>query len=612
MPGMNPQSNQLNALGVDFNPRAFSKEPLASASDRAGQFRDELDQAVQSTARDRQQADRSQKDQAPINRPEPMPRQAAESVAPDKQKQDPSATSSTTSAQTTAAGGSTDDLQTQNSTSAMDEDAEPTNTLDETDKLPEILTDTIQVATAQTPAVADGIKAEVTISDGTELGRDLESEDLQLVDESINSLINGTPDLLHETNTGAATTSTQGVDQLVESDLSVQTLAQSTDVDQQVSVQAGQTLEDQVLASISAESKSDEFTSDEKNPALENTALPKDEKSLTRAQLGSDGQKLISDDEALKSTVAGMTDVAADQVSQVELQGAVSTAGTVSQQVSPQPVSLASGEQLLNASGQSESNTSQVAQLTSTLQDLAAQAEGGDVSQNDFQGTESGASDNNLFNLESETLDSNNLDFKDLDAKSSNLSEKQLAAALLEMAPAAAKGAQGQQLAGDSVSSQPISGTSSAADAKSQLTQPTLELSIAKTVDSPDWSNKVFEKVRWMASAEQQTAEIRLDPPDLGPLKLEVSVSKDQAHVTMTSHSSQVREILDQYLPRLREMLQSQGFEFVDAQTRDGQQNQPDQAQQQRRSGQMMDEETVHETIISVEKASKGGVDCYI
>ena len=142
-----------------------------------------------------------------------------------------------------------------------------------------------------------------------------------------------------------------------------------------------------------------------------------------------------------------------------------------------------------------------------------------------------------------------------------------------------------------------------------------VQMSIAKPVTEPDWGEKVMDRVRWMANATQQKAEIRLDPPDLGPLKVEVSIKNEHAQVTMTSHSSQVREILDQHLPRLREALESQGFQSVDAQTQDGQQQQnPEQKSggNQRLGNLATGEEEMVESTIIVGNSSKGRVDCYI
>jgi|GEM_PF-5723866 len=152
--------------------------------------------------------------------------------------------------------------------------------------------------------------------------------------------------------------------------------------------------------------------------------------------------------------------------------------------------------------------------------------------------------------------------------------------------------------------------------ATTTVNQTPIEMSLNKPVQSPDWSEKVFERIRWMASGELQKAEIRLDPPDLGPLKLEIQVKNDQTQIILTSHSSQVREILEQQLPRLREMLEAQGFTSVDAQTRDSQDQKPTPHQSNARSTMASSESETeinqHESMILLEKPGKGRVDCYI
>jgi flagellar hook-length control protein FliK len=99
---------------------------------------------------------------------------------------------------------------------------------------------------------------------------------------------------------------------------------------------------------------------------------------------------------------------------------------------------------------------------------------------------------------------------------------------------------------------------------------------------------------------------------------LEVSIKQDHAQVTMVTHSSQVREILDQHLPRLREMLESQGFQSVDAQTQDQQKDSPRHTGHQEmrhataEASELEIDERAVQTNLVVEKAGKGRVDCYI
>lgn len=89
------------------------------------------------------------------------------------------------------------------------------------------------------------------------------------------------------------------------------------------------------------------------------------------------------------------------------------------------------------------------------------------------------------------------------------------------------------------------------------------------TVAGPDWSNALAQRVGWMLEGRMGRADIALDPPELGPLQVRIHTQNDQTQVQFVSANSQVREALDQALPRLREMLESQGLQLVEADVRD-------------------------------------------
>ena len=63
-----------------------------------------------------------------------------------------------------------------------------------------------------------------------------------------------------------------------------------------------------------------------------------------------------------------------------------------------------------------------------------------------------------------------------------------------------------------------------------------------------------------------QQAEIRLDPPELGSMMVRVQVQGDQTQVQFQAAQSQTREMLEQALPKLRDMLSEQGMELTDSQ----------------------------------------------
>ncbi len=96
-----------------------------------------------------------------------------------------------------------------------------------------------------------------------------------------------------------------------------------------------------------------------------------------------------------------------------------------------------------------------------------------------------------------------------------------------------------------------------------------VQTGVPVTVGSPQWSQAVGDKVLWLAAQNVSSAEIRLDPPELGPMQVKVSITQDQASVTFTSHNPVVRDALDQQLHRLREMFAEQGLNLVNVDVSD-------------------------------------------
>lgn len=79
------------------------------------------------------------------------------------------------------------------------------------------------------------------------------------------------------------------------------------------------------------------------------------------------------------------------------------------------------------------------------------------------------------------------------------------------------------------------------------------------------WSEALAERAAWLAGQQIHSAELQLDPPELGPLQVRISVHQDQAVVSFVSANPQVRDALDQSMARLRELMQEQGMQLVDA-----------------------------------------------
>src|SRR5690606_23999613 len=88
---------------------------------------------------------------------------------------------------------------------------------------------------------------------------------------------------------------------------------------------------------------------------------------------------------------------------------------------------------------------------------------------------------------------------------------------------------------------------------------------VSVPIGADGWSDAVTDKVMWFSASKIASAEIHLNPPDLGPLQVRISTQQDQTTVTFSSQHAAVREVLDQNLPRLREMLGNQGLQLADA-----------------------------------------------
>ncbi|WP_210447902.1 flagellar hook-length control protein FliK [Vibrio crassostreae] len=78
-------------------------------------------------------------------------------------------------------------------------------------------------------------------------------------------------------------------------------------------------------------------------------------------------------------------------------------------------------------------------------------------------------------------------------------------------------------------------------------------------------NEQVAEKVQMMMSKNLKNLDIRLDPPELGQMKIRMTMNNDVANVHFTVSNQQARDVIEQTLPRLREMLAQQGMQLADS-----------------------------------------------
>jgi flagellar hook-length control protein FliK len=84
------------------------------------------------------------------------------------------------------------------------------------------------------------------------------------------------------------------------------------------------------------------------------------------------------------------------------------------------------------------------------------------------------------------------------------------------------------------------------------------------------WSEAVVDRVMWLSSQNLKSAEIQLDPAELGRLEVRIEMNKDQAaQVTFISANANVRDQLEGQMQRLRDMFTQQGMGQLDVNVSD-------------------------------------------
>ncbi len=82
--------------------------------------------------------------------------------------------------------------------------------------------------------------------------------------------------------------------------------------------------------------------------------------------------------------------------------------------------------------------------------------------------------------------------------------------------------------------------------------------------DHPQWGQSFGERVVWLVNQHNTSAQISLNPPDLGRLDVRINLDQDQARVLFATPHESVREAIEAAVPRLREMLADSGVQLLD------------------------------------------------
>ncbi len=79
------------------------------------------------------------------------------------------------------------------------------------------------------------------------------------------------------------------------------------------------------------------------------------------------------------------------------------------------------------------------------------------------------------------------------------------------------------------------------------------------------WGDELARRISFLMRGQVQQAEIRLNPPELGPINIRLNLVQDQASISFAAQHHVVREAIEASLPRLRELLSESGMQLANA-----------------------------------------------
>lgn len=92
----------------------------------------------------------------------------------------------------------------------------------------------------------------------------------------------------------------------------------------------------------------------------------------------------------------------------------------------------------------------------------------------------------------------------------------------------------------------------------------------AVNITKSDAAKALYSKTAMLVALGKQEAEIRLDPPELGSMQIRIRSDAEQAQLNFVVQNQQAKELLEQSMGRLREMLAQSGIALGEASVEQG------------------------------------------
>lgn len=116
------------------------------------------------------------------------------------------------------------------------------------------------------------------------------------------------------------------------------------------------------------------------------------------------------------------------------------------------------------------------------------------------------------------------------------------------------------------------------------------QFAIAEPVGGSRWADALGQKALFMVEQQVKSAEMHLNPPNLGPMEVKLVMDGDKASLSFVTSQAAVRDALQQSLPRLQQVMADNGMASLSVNVQLGQSQQFSQQAAQQNAGRQTSE----------------------
>ena len=88
------------------------------------------------------------------------------------------------------------------------------------------------------------------------------------------------------------------------------------------------------------------------------------------------------------------------------------------------------------------------------------------------------------------------------------------------------------------------------------------QFTITAEAGSSEWGNQLSSRIRWMGNLNLSSAELKLHPAELGTVEIQITTEDDQTRVSFVTSNAAAKEVIENSLPRLRDLLSDGGLQL--------------------------------------------------